>query len=93
MVRRQRFIYGKSLFGHRKCPGLYWYCTRTTKRVPGVHLPRRALWAEYGGEPAPRWARRQLPPRAHAPGVGGNPKGGAPLGLGGKPPPLAAAPL
>ena len=37
MVRRRRFIYGKSLFGHRKCSGVYRYCTRTTERVPGVH--------------------------------------------------------
>ncbi len=27
----------------------------------GVHPPRGALWAEYGGEPAPRWAGRQIP--------------------------------
>ena len=37
MVRRRRFIYGKSLFGRRKCSGVYRYCTGTTERVPGVH--------------------------------------------------------
>ena len=57
-----------------------------------VHLPRRALWAVGGREPAPKWAGHQPPPRAHAPRVGGNPGGGAPLDLGGKPPSLAAAP-
>ena len=57
-----------------------------------VHLPRRALWAVGGREPAPKWAGHQPPPWAHAPRVGGNPGGGAPLDLGGKPPSLAAAP-
>ena len=33
-----------------------------------------------------------IPPRAHAPRIGGDPKGGAPLGLGGKPPPLGRRP-
>ena len=51
-----------------------------------VHLPRRALWDEYRGEPAPRWAGRQTPLGPMCLGLGGNPKGGAPLGLGGKPP-------
>ena len=37
MVRRRRFIYGKSLFGHRKCSGVYRYCIGTTERVLGVH--------------------------------------------------------
>ena len=42
-----------------------------------VHLSRRALWVVGGREPAPKWVGRH-PPRAHAPRVGGNPKGGAP---------------
>ena len=43
-----------------------------------VHLPRRALWAEYGGEPAPRWAGCQTP-RAHVRlGLGGGTLKGAP---------------
>ena len=61
--------------------------------VGRVHLPQRALWAEYGGEPAPKWAGRQNPLGPMRLGFRGNPKGGAPLGLGGKPPSLAAAPL
>ena len=56
-----------------------------------VHLPRRALWDEYGGEPAPKWAGcHPLGPMRL--GLGG-PKGGAPLGLGASLPTLAAAPL
>ena len=59
-----------------------------------VHLPRRALWAEYRGEPAPRCAGRQTPQGPMRLGLGGNPKGGAPPLLGGQalppwpPPPL-----
>ena len=34
MVRRYRFIYGKSCFGRF---WVYRYCTGTTERVPGVH--------------------------------------------------------
>ena len=57
-----------------------------------VHLPRRALWAVGGREPAPKWAGRH-PPRAHAPRVGGgNPKGGAPPLLGGQAPSLGRRP-
>ena len=56
-----------------------------------VHLPRRALWAVGGREPAPKWAGRH-PPRAHAPRVGGNPKGGAPLAWGASPLPLGRRP-
>ena len=56
------------------------------------HLSRRAPWAEVGGEPAP--SGLVLPPWASpAPRVGNPRGGGAPLGLGGTPPPLAAAPL
>ena len=57
-----------------------------------VHLPQRALWAEYRGEPAPRWAGRQTPLGPMRLGLGGNPKGGAPLAWGASLPPLAAAP-
>ena len=52
-----------------------------------VHLPRRALWAVGGREPAPKWAGHQPSPRAHAPRVGENPGGGAPLTWGASHPP------
>src|SRR3954466_12776620 len=57
------------------------------------HPSRRAPWAEVGREPAHSGLVRPpmgLPP---APRVGNPRVGGAPLGLGGKPSPLAAAPL
>src|SRR3990170_4414743 len=57
-----------------------------------VHLPRRALWAVCGREPSPEWAGRHPPLGPMRLGLGENPKGGAPLGLGGKPLPLAAVP-
>ena len=44
-----------------------------------------------GIQPKVGWGATSL--MAHAPRVGGNPGGGAPLDLGGKPPSLAAAPL
>ena len=56
------------------------------------HLPRRALWAVGGREPAlsglgrPPWAS------PHAPRVG-NPRGSFPLALGGPPPPWPPPPL
>src|SRR3954467_6585203 len=56
------------------------------------HLSRRAPWVEGGREPAHSGLVRPpmgLPP---APRVGNPRAGGAPHGLGGKPPPLAAAP-
>ena len=56
------------------------------------HLSRRAPWAEVGGEPAPGGLVRPHGPPP-APRVGNPRGGGAPLGLGGKPPLLAAAPL
>ena len=58
-----------------------------------VHLPRRALWAEYGEEPAPRWAERQTPLGPMRLGLGETPEGAAPLAWGASLPPLAAAPL
>ena len=58
-----------------------------------VHLPRRALWAVGGREPAPKWAGRHFPLGPMRLGLGGNPKGGAPLAWGASPSPLAAAPL
>ena len=96
MVRRQRFIYGKSSYGHRNNSGV-------TGIVPGppegfrgstgrVHLPRRALWFEYGGKPTPRWAGHHLPLGPMRLGFGGTPKGGAPLLGGQAPSPLVAAP-
>ena len=58
------------------------------------HLSRRAPWAEVGGEPAPSGLVRPPPPwpplRLGLETLG---QGGAPLALGGKSPPLAAAPL
>ena len=45
MVRRKRFIYGKSYFGRRKSFAHYRYCTGSAERGPGVHLPRGATWA------------------------------------------------
>ena len=56
------------------------------------HLSRRAPWAEVGGEPAPSGLVRPpwAPLRLGLETLGG---GGAPLALGGTPPPLAAAPL
>src|SRR4051812_30091237 len=54
---------------------------------------RRAPWAEVGREPAHSGLVRPpmgLPP---APRVGNPRAGGAPLALGGKAPPMAAAPL
>ena len=56
-----------------------------------VHLPRRALWAVGGREPAPS-GLGAIPPRAHAPRVWGNPKGGAPLAWGASPLPLGRRP-
>src|SRR3954462_1090289 len=56
------------------------------------HPSRRAPWAEVGREPAHSGLVRPpmgLPP---APRVGNPRAGGAPLALGGKAPPLAAAP-
>ena len=56
------------------------------------HLSRRAPWAEVGGEPSPGglvrppWAPLRL-------GLGTLGEGAPPLALGGKAPPLAAAPL
>ena len=61
----------------------YRYCTGTIGGVPGVHLPRRALWAVGGREPALSGLGAN-PPRAHAPRVWGNPKRGAPACLGGQ---------
>ena len=53
-----------------------------------------------GGPDGLKWEGNQplsglgaIPPRAHSPRVGGNPKGGAPLLGGQAPSPLAAAPL
>ena len=57
------------------------------------HLSRRAPWAEVGGEPAPSGLGRPplgLPLRLGLETLGWG--GGAPLDLGGSPPPLAAAP-
>ena len=55
------------------------------------HLSRRAPWAEVGREPAPSGLVRPLGPPP-APRVGNPRGGGATLALGGKAPPLAAAP-
>ena len=56
-----------------------------------VHLPRRALWAEYGGEPAPGGLVRPQGPKA--PRVE-NPTGWGrlPPNLGGKSPPWPPRP-
>src|SRR3954469_14265050 len=63
---------------------------RSTGRV---HLPRRALWAVCGREPAAKWAGLHPLLGPMRLGLGGNPKGGAPLAWGGQapspwPPPL-----
>ena len=54
------------------------------------HPSRRASWAARGKELAP--GGLGAPPWAHAPRVGGDPKGGAPPSLGGQAPSLAAPP-
>ena len=56
------------------------------------HLSRRAPWAEVGMEPAPGGLVRPHGPPP-APRVRNPRGGGATLALGGKAPPLAAAPL
>ena len=90
MVRRKRFIYRKSSFGHREGFGV-------TSIVPGPpegsrgstgwgHLSWRAPWAEGAWEQAPGGLVR--PPWAsHAPRGGG-----ASTWLGGQATPRAAAP-
>ena len=57
---------------------------------PGGSTSSGGPYGLYGEGNQPKWAGAPHPPRAHAPRVGGNPKGGAPL-LGGQAPlPLAA---
>ena len=59
------------------------------------HLSQRAPWAEVGREPAPGGLVRPPPPWAPLMrlGLGTLGEGAPPLALGGKSPPLAAAPL
>ena len=56
-----------------------------------VHLPRRALWAVGGREPAPS-GLGAIPLGPMRLGLGGNPKGGAPLAWGASPLPLGRRP-
>ena len=50
-----------------------------------VHLSLRALWAEYGGEPAPRWAGHQTPLGPMRRGLRETLKGAPPLAWGANP--------
>ena len=64
----------------------------TTEGVSGVHLPRKALWAVCGREPAPKWAGHHSSLGPMRLGLAETLRG-APPWLGGQAPsPLAAAP-
>ena len=81
MVRRERFIYRKSCFGHRDKFRGHRYCTRTTERVPGVHrVGPPALGGHMGcrGCALAYMGQGHQPQEAHAPRVqkGKSPEGG-----------------
>ena len=68
--------------GHRK----------GSRGPPGGATSSEGPYGLYGEGNQPKWAGAQHPPRAHAPRVGGNPKGGRPLAWGASPPPLGRRP-
>ena len=60
MVRRYRFIYRKSSFGHREVSGVTGIVPGPPKGSRGStgwgHLSQRAPWAEVGRGTSPWWA-------------------------------------
>ena len=97
MVRRLRFIYRKSSFGHRESFGGSSVLYRDHRKGPGGPPggatypggPHGLKWE--GNQPLVGWCAPLGPPPA--PRVGNPRVGGAPLGLGGKPPPWPPPPL
>ena len=90
-------IYGKSSFGQRVISGGHRERPGTTGGAPGVHrvgppIPVGPL-GRKGKCPALRAGAPQGGPPPHVPRVKTLRGRGAPLALGGKEPPLAAAPL
>ena len=79
---------GSPILATKKCSGFFGIIPGPPKGFRGstrrVHQPRRALWAVFGREPAPKWAGRH-PLGPMRPGFGGTLKG-APPWIGGQAP-------
>ena len=70
-------MYGKSSYGHRNNSGGYRYCTGTTEGVPGGPPGGSTCpggpYGLYVEGNQPLSGLGTIPPRAHAPRVGGEP--------------------